>query len=100
RPQRLGQEGESLDRDGELAGARAKRLARHPHVVADVEVRELRVLLAQLIGAGVELDATRVVHEMREADLAMVAQGDQPAGDAHRPEGLELVLPRRAETAG
>ncbi len=55
------------------------------------------ILLAELIGAGIELNAAAMVHELGEAGLAVVAQGDDATGHAHRPKGLQLVVAGRPQ---
>jgi len=58
-PERLGEERERLDRHRQLAGPRPEQLARDADEVAEVEVGEARVLVAELVGARVELEVKR-----------------------------------------
>ena len=64
---------------------------------------EEREVVAQLVGARVQLDAARAVHEMGEGGLAVIAHGDEPPGQTHGTEGLQfgvagLVQSRRELT--
>src|SRR5437879_6552930 len=100
RPERLGEERERLDGDRQLAGPRPEHLAGDADEVAAVEVGESGVVLAQLVRPRVELDPARVVHQVREARLAVMAQGDDATGQAHGAEPPELRLARVAEPVG
>src|SRR6266446_7887085 len=77
-----------------------EHLAGDADEVAAVEVGEPRVVLAQLVRPRVELDPARVVHQVREARLAVMAQGDDATGQAHGAEPPELRLARVAEPVG
>ena len=92
RPQRLREEAPRLDVDRELAGARAEHLARDADEVAQVEVGEAGIVVAEPVGARVELDPPRVVHEVREARLAVVAERHDPTREAHGLDPLQLLL--------
>ena len=86
RAQRLGQDGEVLDAERELAPARAEGQAVDPDEVAEVEVEQAaHRLLAQDVGAGLELDPARAVVEVEEGHPALAAAGVQAAGDAVAP---------------
>src|SRR5262249_60089021 len=99
-PERLGQEREALDGDRQLAGPCAEHLAGYADEVAGVELDEPRVLVAEPVGARVELDPAGLVHEMREARLAVMANRHDAAGEARRPEALQLLVVRVAEALG
>src|SRR5256886_16970129 len=86
RPERLGEKRERLDGDRQLAGPGPKHLAGDADEITAVETGEARVVVAELVFTGVELDPPRVVHEVAEARLAVVAQGDDPSGQAHGAE--------------
>ena len=97
RAQRLGQERQRLHRHRQLAGARAHHLAGDADEVAQVQLGEEREVVAELVGPRVELDPPGLVHEVGEARLAVVAQGHDAAGQAHRPQRLQLLVGRRAQ---
>src|SRR5206468_3505331 len=99
-PERLGQERKALHGDRQLSRPRAEHLAVHSDEVAGVELDEPRVLVAEAVGARVELDPAGLVHEMREARLAVVANRHDAAGEAHRPEALQLFVVRVTEPLG
>src|SRR5437773_1328670 len=90
RTQRLGQERERLHGQRELARARAEHPARDADEITDVEVAEEREVVAELVGARVELQPAGPVHEVREGRLAVVAHGHQAPGQAHGAEGFQL----------
>ena len=96
RTKRLGQKGERLHGDGQLAGAGAEHLAGDPDEVADVELGEGGEV-PELIGPRIELDPSRLVLQVREARLAVMTDGDETTGQAHRPRRLQLVLGRLLE---
>jgi hypothetical protein len=48
----------------------------------------------------VELDPAGLVHEVREARLAVMAHRDHPAGQADGPEALELLVAGVTEPLG
>ena len=80
RPQRLREHLCARDAHRRLAGLRAHERARDADDVADVEELErLEQLLAQLVLAEVELDASRIVGEMREDRLPLPAPRDDCA---------------------
>src|SRR5262249_46340436 len=87
-----------LHLDGELPGARPKQLAGAADEVADVEGRERRELFAELVGACVELDAATHVLQVGKAGLPVMADGDEPAGDAHGSRRLQLGVGRLLQT--
>src|SRR2546425_1430174 len=84
----------------QLAGPRPEHLAGDADEVAAIEVGEPGVVLAELVRPRVELDPARVVHQVREARLAVMAQGDDATGQAHGAEPPELRLARVAEPVG
>jgi hypothetical protein len=92
RPQRLREEGERLHGDGQLAGPRPEHVAGDPDEIPDVERGEERILVAELIGAGVELDPTRHVHQVREARLAVMPHRDDATRHADRAHRLQFVV--------
>src|SRR5262249_61430078 len=87
-----------LHLDGELPGARPKQLAGAADEVADVEIRERRELFAELVGACVELDAATHVLQVGKASLSVMADRDEPAGDAHGSRRLQLGFGRLFQT--
>jgi hypothetical protein len=99
RPERLGEELEAADGDGQLAGPRPEELPGHADEVSDVEVREERVAIAETVGAGVELYLPGLVSEMREAGLAVVPERDHPPREDHGAGLLEVVFARGLEAA-
>ena len=96
RAQRLREHLGARDAYRRLARLRAEQRTRDADHVADVEELErLGELLAQIVLTEVELDAPRVVGEMREARLPLPAPRDDPPRDAH---DLALVrLPKRGD---
>ena len=94
RAQGLGEELELLHRHRELAGAGAHELAGDADEIPHVEVPEEGKALAEGVRAGIELQGPRPVAQVGEARLAVVAEGDDAAGEAHLPGALELVLAR------
>jgi hypothetical protein len=92
RAQRLREHGERLHRHRELARARAEHLARDPDEVAEIEAREQRVVVAELVRARVELDAARAVHQMRERRLAVIALGHQATRQRHGARRRQLLV--------
>ena len=95
RPHGLREERPGLDLDGELARAGAHQVPGHPDEVRHVQVREARVALAEDVGAGVELDRARLVEEVGEAGLAVVADRHDAPGDADRSRAREARPPAR-----
>ena len=78
---------------GELAGAGAEEPALDADVVAEVEeLVHLEGALADVILAHVDLQAHAALLQLREAGLALQADGHDAAGDRdlHRDVGLEL----------
>src|SRR2546427_104404 len=71
--------------------------------IIGVEVAEEREVVAELVGARVELQPAGAVHEVREGRLAVVAHGHQAPGQAHGAESLQLgvggLLQPRGEVA-
>ena len=92
RQQILGEEGELLDVDAELAGAGAEEVAFDADVVADVEqLVELPELVADGIFLDVDLQLFAGLLEMGEAGLAHEADGDEASGDGDLDaRGLQL----------
>ncbi len=95
RPRRLREERPGLHLDGELAGAGAHQVPGHPDEVRHVQLREPGVPLAEDVGARVELDRAGLVEEVREAGLAVMADGHDTSGDADRPRRREARPPAR-----
>src|SRR5262249_27676550 len=58
------------------------------------------VFLAEAVGARVELDAAGLIHEMREARLAVMADRHDAPGETHRPEALQLLVAGVAQALG
>ena len=88
----LGEKGEPLDMDGELAGAGAEEIAGDADVVAEVEeLVEREALLADGVEADVNLQALAALLQRGEARLALGADGHDAAGDGDGcAVGLEL----------
>src|SRR5262249_37664994 len=68
--------------------------------VADIEIAEQRKFVSELVGARVELDAARAIHQMRERGLAVVAHGDESTRQADGPHGLQLGVGSLLQTPG
>ena len=93
----LGEEGEALDVDGQLAGPGAEEVAGDADVVAQVEqLVEREALLADGVEADVDLQPLAVLLQRGKAGLALGADGHDAAGDGHGDavglEGLGLGL--------
>ena len=97
RAQSLGEEAPFADADGELSRSRSEQFADGPDVVADVDHDEIREI-GELIRARVELDPPRVVHEVQEACLAVVAHRRHASRDTHRLERLQRQVIRGLQT--
>ena len=83
RAQALGQDGEVLDAQAQLAAPGAEGEAVDAHQVAEVELEQARhALLAELVDARLQLDAPRAVVEVQEGHLPLAAPGVQAPGDA------------------
>ena len=89
----LGQEGQPLHVDGQLAGPGAEQVARHADVVAQVEqLVERKALLAHRVQADVDLQPLAVLLQRGKAGLALGADGHDAPGDGHRDAvGLQLL---------
>ena len=71
RTERLGQQGQLADTDGNLALLRAEYLALDADDIADIHLLvRLVLLIAQYIAADYQLDASVAVHHIRERHLA------------------------------
>ncbi len=94
----LGQEGEPLDVDGQLAGARAEEIARSADVVAQVEqLVERKALLAHRVQPHVDLQPLAALLEGGEAGLALGADSHDPPGHGDRhAAGFESLARRLA----
>ena len=94
----LGEEGEALNVDGELAGAGAEQVARGADVVAHVEqFVEREALLADRVQADVNLQPLAALLQGGEAGLALGADGHDAPGNSHRyAVGLKLFCLRLA----
>ena len=89
RAQRLGQHGDVLEAQRQLAAAGAEDDAVDPDQVAEVERDEpVEGLAAEHVDARVQLQAPRAVDEVEEGGLALPAAGGDPAGDAGVRVGL------------
>ncbi len=91
-------EGDGGDVEGELAGAGAHEEAADADVVAEVEeLVEGEEVLADVVLADVDLEALAALLELREAGLALDADGHDAAGEgeldlfAGGEVGLELL---------
>jgi hypothetical protein len=92
RTQRLGQQLHVHGAHRHFARSRTEKRPADADHVADVEVVQLRVgRIAQLVSAKVELDAPRVIGEMREGRFSVRAPRDNAAGNAHRVPFVVLV---------
>ena len=79
------------DVEGELAGAGAHEEAADADVVAEVEeLVEVEEVFADVVLADVDLEALAVLLELREAGLALDADGHDAAGDG----GLDVLAAR------
>ena len=68
--------------DGELAGAGAEEVAADADVIAEVEeLVEGEGVLADVVFADVDLEALAALLELREAGLALNADGHDASGD-------------------
>ena len=86
RAQRLREQLERLDAHGHLAGARAEQRPRHADDVAEVEMLDDRItIVAERVLPEVQLDAPRLIGEVRERRLAVRAPRHDATGDPHRP---------------
>ena len=93
-PEALGEQRHALDVDARLAGLRLENIALGADDVAYVELAEvLELLLADGVGAHIELDLPAVVLDVAEYGLAHAALGHYAArdGDALILEGGEIV---------
>ena len=89
RPERLGQQGEAVERERQLAAACAEERAVGADQVAQVEAQQaIHRVLAQHIHARVELQPARAVDEVQERRLALPAARREPARDARAHVGL------------
>ena len=78
----LGEKGQPLDVDGQLAGAGAEEVAGDADVVAQVEqLVEREALLADGVEADVDLQPLAILLERGEAGLALGADGHDAPGD-------------------
>ena len=85
RAQALGEHREVVDAQRELAAARAEDLAVDADEVAEVELEQRRhALLAEHVGARLQLDPAGAVDEVQERHLALAAAGGEATGDAER----------------
>ena len=67
----------------EFVGARAEEVSLHADVVADVEqLVELKAFFADVVEPDVNLQALAALLKMREAGLALHANGHDASGDA------------------
>ena len=81
----LGEKGEPLDMDGELAGAGAEEIAGDADVVAEVEeFVEREALFADGVEADVNLQTLATLLERGESRFALGADGHDAAGDGDR----------------
>jgi len=73
--------------EGELAGARAHKVAADADVVAEVEeLIEVEEVFADVVFADVDLEALAVLLDLGESCFALDADGHDAAGD----RGLEV----------
>ena len=94
RPQRLGGQLPGVGEDRELAAARRPDLAGDEHVVAEVDVGlpGRQGLLADPVAGEHHLQLGVALAQRGEAQLAGVAEEDDPAGDADRLAGHRVRL--------
>ena len=94
RPDGLREERPRLHLDGQLPRARPHEVAGHADEVRHVQLGEAGVGVSEDVGARVELDRARLVEEVGEAGLAVVADRHDAPGDADRARRPKLVLGR------
>ena len=93
RAQRLGEQHDLCRRHRKLASARAQHGASGAHPVAEVELLDrLKRLVSEHVDASEELDLAAAVPDDEEDDLALVALGDEPAGETDDVLGLGAGL--------
>ena len=94
RPQRLRGQLPGIGEDRQLAAARRPDLAGHEHVVAEVDVGLPggEGLLADPVAGEHDLEFGVALAQRREAELAGVAEEDDPAGDADLLAGHRVRL--------
>ena len=95
RPQRLREQLPRVDAQRQLAAAGAERRALDADQVAEVEVDQRLVGVAEHVLARVELDPAGAVDEVEERGLAVAAPRAQPPGEPHGVIGLLAGLERR-----
>src|SRR5207247_1226763 len=83
-----------------VSTSRKPRASRNFRIAATSRARSPQIVLAELVRPRVELDLTRVVHQVSEAGFAVVTKGDDASGQAHGTEGVQLRLARVAEPVG
>ena len=98
RPQRLREQRDAVERDRQLARARAYDRAVGADQVSQVErAQAVERLLPEHVEPPEQLDAPGAVEEVGEDRLALTALGRQPTSDAHAlvglASGLEVVVP-------
>ena len=90
RTERLGEQGNFLNMNGDLTGLRTENIAGSTDDIADIVLSEIgKFLFAQGIGADIELDLALVVLDMAESGLAHAPLGHHPPGHSH---GLAFVI--------
>ncbi len=89
----LGEEGDGVNVHRELAGAGAEEIAGDADVVAEVEqLVKLKGLLAYCVEPHIDLEPLAALLELREAGLALGADGHDASGDGDIDAlGLELL---------
>ena len=102
----LGEKGQPLDMDRQLAGAGAEKVAGGADVVAQVEeFVERKALLAHRVQADVDLQALAALLQRGEAGLALRADGHDAArprqpSRGRLPELSAVASPHSARTSG
>ena len=92
RPEALGQQSDLLRVDAYLAGLGLENIALHADDVADVVAAEvLELLLADGVGADIELELAAVVLDVAEYGLAHAALGHDASGHGDVPVLVLLV---------
>ncbi len=80
--QRLGKKRKLLDVHGKFVGAGAEEIAFRADVIAEIEqLEQLELLFADIVELDVELQARAVLLQVREAGLALAADGHEASGD-------------------
>src|SRR5688500_11809120 len=83
RSQRFRQQAHIVHTHRRLARARPEERAGDADDVAEIDVLEERIAVAEVVPPEVELDASALVPEVGEGRLAVPAQRDETTGEPH-----------------